>query len=102
MLVRFPDSWSVTKRIAIETLREPAGLVICIAAVGLLIGGIIFLVRPEPRNYDIFGSAHARDPGVICNTYGEGHTVCMAAPPNVKKFREDHRRRREQEKATAP
>ena len=92
------------KRIFIETLREPVGVLICIAGVGALIGAVVFVVRPQPRNYDIFASWHARDPGVICNTYGEGHTVCMAAPPNVRKYRKDRRREREAERlrATSP
>ncbi len=77
------------------------------ARVAILIGAaivavLVLAIWVKVVRSDPFGSVHSRDPGVICNTYGEGHLVCSAAPPGVKRYREDIRKQRELDKRQAP
>ena len=71
-------------------IEARAAILIGSAIVAVLALAIwVKVVRNDP-----FGSVHSSDPGVICNKYGEGHLVCSAAPPGVKRYREDLRKQR--------
>ena len=71
-------------------------------AVSCVIGAMLLLLKPNTEHFDSFGSLDSRDPGVVCNSYGEGHVVCSEAPPGVKRYREAQRARAKREKSGAP
>jgi hypothetical protein len=85
-----------------DAVADGVGLALCMVALSCLIGGVFLVMRPDRNGVDSFGSVDSRDPGVICNTYGEGHVVCSEAPPGVKRYREAQRARAARERGKTP
>ncbi|ADL01818.1 hypothetical protein Bresu_2509 [Brevundimonas subvibrioides ATCC 15264] len=87
--------WKLRSQLLWHNLVEARWVLLIGAAIASVIAISLIASMSQGPNYDIFGNRHSYDPAAVCRTYGEGGTVCAPASPEVQKYREAQKERRE-------